>query len=218
MKTKTCKHCKEEIAKSAKICPKCGGRLGIPTFIKVIIVVVVIFGCIIGFVRSCTNSFNDTIEDFNDSVEDFNDSIEETKSSYADKNGKTSFKLNESFENKYEKITMTEVNMNFKDYNEYLAPAEGNKVILVKFEVENIGENDELYVSSLSFNGYVDGTAVNQYLYTVDNYNDLSATLSQGKKSIGYIAYEVPSNTEKITIEYNADFWEDGTIIEFVAE
>ena len=27
MKTKKCKHCQEEIAKSAKRCPKCGGKL-----------------------------------------------------------------------------------------------------------------------------------------------------------------------------------------------
>ena len=27
MKTKKCKHCQEEIAKSAKRCPKCGGIL-----------------------------------------------------------------------------------------------------------------------------------------------------------------------------------------------
>lgn len=202
MNTKICKYCKEEIPKNAKRCPKCGGKFGIPGFIKVIIVIVVIFGCIIGCMNSCSKAVNDAVE--------------ETKNSYADKNGKTSFKLNESFENKYERITMTDVNMNFKDYNEYLAPAKNNKVILVKFEIENTGENDEVYVSSLSFNGYADGVAASQYLYTGDNYNDLSATLGKGKKSIGYIAYEVPTNTQKFTIEYNADFWQDGTTIEFV--
>lgn len=48
MNTKICKYCKEEIPKNAKRCPKCGGKFGIPGFIKVIIVIVVIFGCIIG--------------------------------------------------------------------------------------------------------------------------------------------------------------------------
>ena len=28
---KTCKHCNEQIAKNAKRCPKCGGKLGLPS-------------------------------------------------------------------------------------------------------------------------------------------------------------------------------------------
>ncbi len=205
MKTKTCKHCKEEIAKNAKRCPKCGGKLGIPGFLKVIIIIVIIFGCIVGCVNSCSNAVNDAVE--------------ETKNSYADKNGKPSFKVNETFENKYEKITMTEVNTNFTDYSQYSEPADGNKYVMLKFEVENINEEkDELYVSSLSFNADADGVAVDSAYVGNDKYNDLSATVGKGKKAIGYIFYEVPKDAKKITVEYNADFWTDGNAIEFVVE
>lgn len=205
MKTKTCKHCKEEIAKSAKRCPKCGEKLGMPRFLKVIIMIVIIFGCIIGCVNSCSNAVDDAVE--------------EVKNSYADKNGKTSFKVNETFENKYEKITMTEVNTNFTDYSQYLGPADGKKYVMLKFEVENINEeNDELYVSSLSFNADADGVAVDSTYVGNDKYNDLSATVGKGKKAIGYIFYEVPKNAKKITVEYNADFWTDGNAIEFIVK
>ena len=114
---------------------------------------------------------------------------------------------------------MTEINTNVTEYNEYLGPKNGNKIIALKFEVENISEdNDEIYVSSLSFNAYADGVAVDSYLYAGDQYNDLSATLGKGKKAIGYVLYEVPTNAQKITVEYNADFWSDGTVIEFIVQ
>ena len=87
MKTKKCKHCQEEIAKNAKRCPKCGGKLGMPGWAKALIIVVIIFSCIVGCVNGCSNVLNDAIED--------------TKNSYKDINGKTSFKINETFQNKY---------------------------------------------------------------------------------------------------------------------
>lgn len=205
MKLKKCKHCNEEIAKNAKTCPKCGAKLGMPGWLKVIIVLVIIFGCLAACVSGCANSVNDSIED--------------EKNSYKDINGKTSFGLNESFQNKHEKITMIKLNTNFKGYSEYVGPANGNKIIMTKFEVENISdESDELYVSSLSFNAYADGVAVNQFIYADDEYKDLSATVGKGKKTVGYILYEVPKDAKKITIEYKADIWTDGTSIEFVVQ
>ena len=205
MKVKKCKYCQEEIAKTAKICPKCGGKYGMPIWAKILIVIVIIFGCIIGCMNSCTNNVNNAVND--------------VKNSYTDINGKTSFKLNEAFENQYEKITMTEVNTNFTDYSEYFKPTNGYKYIMLKFEIENINEeNDELYVSSLNFNATADGIAAKSAYIDNDNYKDLSATVGKGKKTIGYLFYEVPVNAEKITVDYNASFWIDGNAIEFVVQ
>ena len=86
MNTKKCKFCSEEIAKNAKRCPKCGGKLGMPGWIKFLIVLGIIFFCIVGCVGSCTKGVSDAVN--------------ETKNDFNDKNGKTSFKLNETFENK----------------------------------------------------------------------------------------------------------------------
>lgn len=205
MNTKKCKYCHEEIAKNLKRCPKCGGNLGMPGWAKALIIVGVILFCIGGCVNGCSNAVDKAVDD--------------TKNSYQDINGKTSFGINETFQNKYEKITMTEINTNFTDYNEYLGPKDGNKIIVLKFEIENINsEKDELYVSSLGFNAYADGVASDLYLYASDKYNDLSATVGYGKKSVGYLLYEVPQTAQHITVEYNADFWIDGTAIEFVVQ
>lgn len=204
-KMKTCKHCNEQVAKSAKVCPKCGGKLGLPGWAKALIVIGIILVCIVGCVNGCSGAVDEAVK--------------ETKNSYNDINGKTSFKLNESFQNKYEKITMTEINTNFTGYSEYFGPKDGNKIIALKFEVENISsENDEVYVSNYDFNAYADGVAIDHYIYTGDNYNDITATLGKGKKAIGYVFYEVPVNAQKINVEYNANFWVDGTAIEFIVQ
>ena len=204
-KMKTCKHCNEQVAKSAKTCPKCGGKLGMPGWAKLLIIVAVIFACVVGCVGSCSSAVDDAVK--------------ETTNGYKDINGKTKFNVNETFQNKYEKITMTEVNTNFTDHSEYSEPAAGNKYVMVKFEIENINtENDELYVSSLNFNASADGVAVDTAYIGNDNYKDLSATVGKGKKTIGYIFYEVPISAQNITIDYNADFWTDGNSIEFIVQ
>ncbi len=205
MKTKKCKYCQEEIDKKAKLCPKCGRKLGLPGIVKFLIVVVIFIVGFVGCVSSCTNSVDKAVK--------------EVKNSYADINGKTEFKLNESFENKYEKITMTEVNTNFKDYGPYEKPADGKKIIMAKFEIENINkEKDELYISSAEFNASADDVVADTYYSLKKKYNDFSATVGKGKKTTGYVFYEVPKNAEKITIEYNANFWVDGNAIEFIVK
>ena len=62
MQTKPCKYCKEEIAKNAKRCPKCGGKLGMPGWVKALIVIAIIFFCIIGCVSSCFNAVDEAVE------------------------------------------------------------------------------------------------------------------------------------------------------------
>ena len=205
MDTKECKYCKEQIAKNAKRCPKCGGKFGIPIWVKILIIIAIIFGCLIGCVGGCASILSSAVK--------------ETNKDYKDNNVKTTFRINESFENKREKITMTEVNTNFTDYSRYSEPPAGYKYVMVKFEVENISsDNDELYVSSLNFNADADGVAVDDAYVGNDQYKSLSATLGKGKKSIGYIFYEVPVSAEKISITYNPNFWVDGNAIEFIVQ
>ena len=203
-KLKVCKSCRTEIDGKAKKCPNCGSKQGIPGIVKLFIGLVIICIGIVGCVSSCTKSVDDAVE--------------EVKNSYNDINGKTKFKVNETFQNSYEKITMTEVNTNFTDYGEYSEPASGKKYVMVKFEIENISEKDELYVSSYDFNASADDVAINEGYIDNDKYNDISATLGKGKKSIGYIIYEAPKNANKITIDYNPNFWVDGTAIEFIVK
>ena len=202
---KICKHCKEEIAKDAKRCPKCGGKLGLPGWAKALIIVAIVIVCIVGCMSSCAKGVDEAVK--------------EVANDYKDINGKTAFKINESFQNKFEKITMTEVNTNFTEYDEFSKPKDGNKYIMAKFEVENVNtDNDELYVSDFEFNADADGEAVEMAYVGIDKYKSLTATVGKGKKTVGYLFYEVPASAKKIVIEYNADFWTDGNAIEFIVQ
>lgn len=201
--TKKCKKCMEEINKKAKKCPKCGANLGIPGFVKVLIVLAVIFGLCVSCMSSCTDAVND--------------SIEETENEYKDINGKSTFKVGESFENKHIKVTFVSSNLNYTDISKYATLKDGYKVVEFEFAFKNVGDEDEL-ASLYDFNCYADDVSMEQF-YSVadDNYEVLSATMSAGKSASGKLYCEVPKNAEKITIEYDAS-WLDNNNIEFIAK
>ena len=204
MKTKKCKYCKEEIAKNAKSCPKCGGKYGIPGWVKVLIILTIIFLCIIGCVNGCTNAVDEAVK--------------ETEDSYKDKNGKTEFKLNETFENKYTKVTMLEVIDDWKKYDEFTEPPKGYKIVAVKFEVENIGDSDEEYVSAAEFNMSADKIECEEYYWSGNDYKTITDTVGKGNKTIGWVFWEVPKDAKSIEIDYNPSFWSDGTAITFIVK
>lgn len=92
----------------------------------------------------------------------------------------------------------------FKDYNKYLPPSDGNKIVYATLEFENISNSDQ-YVSSLDFSCYADGYDCETY-YAADKEN-LDATLSSGKKTKGTLLFEVPKDAKEIKIEYDVNFF-----------
>ena len=200
--TKKCKKCMEEINKKAKRCPKCGANLGMPGWLKFLIVIgVVIVMCV-----SCMSSCADSV----------NDAMEETEKEYLDINGKTSFKVGESFQNKYIKITLDSTNINFKKYSEYSKPSKGNKVVQFVFTAENIGEDDQ-YFDYTDFNCYADDIAMKQFYGTDDSGLQGGGKISSGKKVTVPVYCEVPSTSSKVVAEYDAS-WLDDVNIEFIAK
>ena len=49
-----------------------------------------------------------------------------------------------------------------------------------------------------------------------DKYKELGATVGIGKKTVGYLFYEVPQDANNIEIDYEAEFWTDGNSIKFI--
>ena len=96
----------------------------------------------------------------------------------------------------------------FKDYNQYLGPKEGNKIIKISLNVENTGSSDR-FISVYEFECYADNAQMDAH-YEDD---DLSATLSAGRTAKGSVYFEVPKNAEKIEVEYETDFWSSGKAI-----
>ena len=185
--TKVCKHCKEEIAKDAKRCPKCGGKLGIPGWVKAIIIIVIVFACVIGCVSSCTNEVDKAVK--------------ESFGGYDDQSGKTSFNVGETFESKHLKIKFDSSNLDFKNYSEYSDLKDGYKVVEFKFTAENIGEEDDEF-SYTDFNCYADGQKMQQFYGAEDSGLDSGGTISKGKKSSVPVYCEVPRSASKVSVEY----------------
>lgn len=186
-KMKKCKHCNEDVAKSAKVCPKCGGKLGMPAWLKALIIIIIVIVCVVGCVSSCTGAVEEAVK--------------ESFGGYDDQSGKTSFNVGEVFESKHLKISFDSCNTNFTNYSEYATVKDGYKVVEFKFTAENIGEEDDSF-SYYDFNCYADGEKKQQFYSTDDSGLDSGGTLSKGKKSSVPVYCEVPANASKITVEY----------------
>lgn len=199
--TKICKHCKEEIAKSAKRCPKCGGKLGMPGWVKAIIIVVVILVCVVSCMNSCSKAVNDAVE--------------EAFGGYDDQNGKTTFKVGEVFESKYLKVTFDSSNLNFTNYSKYADVKSGYKVVQFKFTAENIGEDNQTF-DYTDFNCYADDQTMQQFYSTDDSGLDSGGTVSKGKKVTVPVYCEVPKDSKKVSVEFKPLLADKN--YEFVAE
>lgn len=184
---KICKHCKEEIVKGAKKCPKCGGNQGLPGFVKALIIIVIVIVCIVGCMNSCAKGVDEAVK--------------EVTGGYDDQSGKTSFKVGEEFESKHLKIKFESSNLNFTNYSEYATIKDGYKVVEFKFSAENIGDDDVTF-GYTDFNCYADGEKKQQFYSTEDSGLDSGGTISKGKKSSVPVYCEVPKNSSKITAEY----------------
>jgi len=109
-----------------------------------------------------------------------------------------------------DKLKVSYVNCEqYKGYNQYLGPKDGNVIYRLEFAVENIGDSDA-YISTFDFNCYADGVACDEY-YGGDD--DLSATVSAGRKATGAVYFEVPANATEIEVEYETDWWTDSKAI-----
>ena len=203
--TKLCKKCREEIKKGAKKCTKCGASQGMPTFIKIVIIIIVIFVCVVGCMSSCANSVSDAV----DKVD------KEMKDEYRDINNKKSFKVGETFQNKHFKVTVTDVDLDYKSSSEYDKPGEGRKYVKVNITAENIGE-DSSDISSFYFTLYADGTKADDSVIVLEADNtDFGGTISSGKTTKGPIYYEVPKEAKKLVLEYEPNVLDDKYQVEW---
>jgi hypothetical protein len=64
-------------------------------------------------------------------------------------------------------------------------------------------------VSSFSFDCFADGSACDTVYYRDD---DLSATISPGRKAKGTVTFEVPDDAKVIEVEYEDNYWTSSRI------
>lgn len=92
--------------------------------------------------------------------------------------------------------------------DDFFKPEPGNKFVGVKFEIENISDEDITISTLLLFNIYVDDVLTSYSLSAniVFDEGTLDGTIAPGKKLIGWIAVECPKKSSYIEIHIK-DEW-----------
>lgn len=118
------------------------------------------------------------------------------------------FHVGDIIETKYVRISYNKA-AEFVSDNMFIQPKEGYRYIYIELEAENISDSDQT-ISYFSFGCYADGSSCDGFYGMDDN---LSATMSAGRKAKGTIAYEVPVDAKTIEIEYEDNLWTQDKII-----
>lgn len=103
---------------------------------------------------------------------------------------------------------------NDTSYSEFNQPAEGCHYVTLSFEFENKGSSDE-NVSMFDFDCYADGKACEQSYFRDDN---LSATISAGRKAQGTVTFEVPDGATVVEAEFVSDIWTSSRVVFTISE
>ncbi len=94
----------------------------------------------------------------------------------------------------------------YESSNQFLQPKDGYIYIALKLSAENVSTVDR-YISSFEFECYADGVKMDSSYFSE---NELSGgTLSAGRKTEGFIYFEVPKDAAEIEVEYETSFWTD---------
>lgn len=187
--TKLCKHCQTEISKKAKVCPNCRKKQGggCLGFIIAIIILFVVLPTFIG-----------------------GEEKEQKKQETLSKDYVVGDTV--SFDNVSIKYISAD---KYTTENEFLQPQEGTEYYRIEFEFENTGTDSWTISSMTNWNCYADGYSVKQCW--INNDDDLSGTMSAGKKIKGALYFEIPVNAEEIVLEYKNNIWLDD-ILRFIVK
>lgn len=196
-----CKTCGAQIAKTAKVCPKCGAKQHtVALTLCGIIVVITIFACV-GILAGGNQSEPQKVANSNPSQNPQGNT--ETSS----KPEKSTFSVGEQVSLNNVVVTLNSVTES--DGSQFNKPSNGNTFIRCEFLIENNSEKDLAISSIMCFNAYVDDYSAPMSLSaTIDaDKGQLDGAIAAGKKMSGAIGYEVPKDWKELEIRFTPDFW-----------
>lgn len=211
-----CKKCGQGFDDRFNNCPNCGestvGKNKKPIYKKwwfwliIVLVFIIIVGSASGGGSEEKTTERETVA--GTASETASGTVSETEASAQEADTKDNvYKKGEIFNDNGLKIAFVDAEI-WNGYNQYMAPAQGNVIIRYYFEIENTADSDRS-VSYFDFSAYCDGKAVEQKYFD----DDLSASLSTGRKDSGYVYFEIPAEAKVVEAEYEYDYWNDSRVI-----
>lgn len=199
-KLTNCKSCGAEIAKSAKVCPRCGAKVKKTNPIATGIVIILILAAIGGAFGGKNEAKPvDTGKTSQDTVKTTSQPTEAQK---------TRFGINEQAE--LRDVAVTLVSVEESRGSQFNRPTDGNVFVLCEFEIVN-NSKSEIAVSSIaSFAAYCDDYSLNYSLSAIlekGNKSQLDGQVAAGKKMKGIIGYEIPEDWQELEVRFTPNFW-----------
>lgn len=218
---KFCSNCGKELDENTAICLNCGvlvdsknnknqsneKKKGMPTWAIVLIVVGVLTLLPIIIVVILAITAYNVITDSEFEVEEYTEETIMQKGTIGDT------LISEDF-----KITLTDMKTySSLEEDRTIIPEEGKEFLVFFLDIENIS-NEKEYISIHDFDGYVDGYTIStKNIYSnIEGVDELSISLLPGKKTKGYIAFEVENSWKEFELHHES--WLDDTEIIFTAE
>lgn len=193
---KNCKACGAEIAKSAKVCPKCGAKQKKHRFLWIVLAVVVLLG-ILGAIGG-GDSKPTLVESSQDTTASQETAAEPTKDS---------FDVGDT-------VALDGVSVTLKSVSEsqganFVKPESGKVFVLCEFEIENNSGSDIAVSSIMSFEAYIDDYSTNLDVSAImaSDVGQLDGTVAAGKKMHGVIGYSAAVDWKDLEIKFTPNFW-----------
>ena len=222
---KYCPECGNELTGNTGVCDKCGKvfdksknvsnnnkKKSFPVWAIVLIVIfcVIIFPIII-FIVLAVIGYN-YIESSGVDIKDYIDEVITSKGTIGDTLSSDGIS-----------ITLTDALIFDKIEGEDVSdvPSEGKEYLVFFFNIMNNSSEDK-YVSVHNFTGYVDDVFVSDVVLVndVQGSSSLGADLAPGKKTTGYVAFEISTSWEDFEIRYKSNSFDlkDSIIFDVVKE
>lgn len=135
----------------------------------------------------------------------------------ASENSDETFKLNESAV--FEKLKFVATDIKETQGTDFFTPEEGNVFVGIKFEIENISQEEQTISTLLLFDGYVDDVKC-EYSFSASCAFDegtIDGEVAAGKKLVGWYALEVPADWQEIELNVKST-WLSNNSAKFVFE
>lgn len=102
------------------------------------------------------------------------------------------------------------------EYSTSYPEKDGNKYLILFFEVENVGKEDD-YFNRLNFESYIDSYSSDEITFFggVEGYDALTGDVAVGKKLKGYVAFEVSPDWKEVETSYVDGLWSSSKIANF---